>query len=548
MTTQLRATVAAAFAILAIAAPSAFARATDGTISGVAGTVPGFAGDGGPANQALMNAPADVAFLSANTYVIADFNNNRIREVTQNGIINTVAGSDAGFDGDHGPAVDALLDHPEGVTPLTGGAYLIADTFNHVIRKVDANGIITTIAGTDRGLSGDGGPATNAALSFPSDTAVMPDGSILVADTGNDRIRKIAPNGIITTVAGTSRGYGGDNGPATRAQLNQPRDVTLASDGAILIADSGNSRVRRVDPTTGVITTVAGLGAGFSGDGDPASHAKLDAPASIVAAAHGGFIVADTANDRIRRITPMGAIFTVAGTSAGNSGNGGLAKSAQLNQPAGITLDPNGGFLVSDTANATIRRVSDIGAVPPAKVGDSFGVAPSSGNVTIEPNGQKRFIRLQEEDLIPVFSQVDATGGEMDLTMARDAGGAQQTAHVFWSPFTVTQGTKGRPFTQFKLPPPDCGSAQATFAKKKKPKKKKKHKQRRLWVSETGGNWKTATGSVSAGAIGTEWVTTSLCDGTRVTVRRGIVRVIDRKHRPHKVVLHAGDTFRTPTR
>ena len=546
MTTQLRATVAAALAMLAIAAPSAFARATDGTISGVAGTTAGFAGDGGPANQALMNAPADVAFLSANTYLIADFNNDRIREVTPNGIINTVAGSDRGYFGDGGPAIDAGLDRPEGVTPLSGGAYLIADTFNHVIRKVDANGIITTIAGTDRGLSGDGGPATGAALSFPSDTALMPDGSILIADTGNDRVRKIAPNGIITTVAGTSRGYSGDNGPATRAQLNQPRDVTVASDGAILVADTGNSRVRRVDPTTGVITTVAGLGAGFGGDGDPASHAKLDAPASIVAAAHGGFIVADTDNNRIRRITPMGAIFTVAGTSPGNSGNGGPAKSAQLNQPAGITLDPNGGFLVSDTANATIRRVSDIGAVPPAQVGDSFGVAPSSGNVTIEPNGQKRFIRLQEEDLIPVFSQVDATNGEMDLTMARDAGGVQQTAHVFWSPFTVTQGTKGQPFTQFKIPPPDCGAAKATIAKRKP--KKKKHKQRRLWVSETGGNWKTATGSVSAGAIGTEWVTTSLCDGTRITVRKGIVRVIDRKHRPHKVVLHAGDTFRTPTR
>jgi hypothetical protein len=532
--------------MLAIAAPSAFARATDGTISGVAGTVPGLAGDGGPATQARMNAPADVAFLTANSYLIADFNNSRIREVFPDGRINTVAGSDPGYFGDNGPAVDAGLDHPQGVTPLSGGAYLIADTFNHVIRKVDANGIITTIAGTDRGLGGDGGPATSAALSFPSDTAVMPDGSILVADTGNDRIRKIAPNGIITTVAGTTRGFGGDGGPATQAKLIQPRDVTVGSDGSILIADTGNSRVRRID-SSGTITTVAGLGAGLSGDGDPAAKANLNAPTSIVAAAHGGFIVADTLNNRIRRITPMGAIFTVAGTSSGNAGNGGLAKTAQLNQPGALTLDPNGGFLVADTANATIRRVSDIGAVPPARVGDSFGVAPSTGNVTIQPNGQRRFIRLQEEDLIPNFSQVDATNGEMDLTMARDAGGLQQTAHVFWSPFTVTQGTKGQPFTQFKIPPPDCGSTKATVAKTHK-KKKKKRKQRRLWVSETGGNWKTATGSVSAGAIGTEWVTTSLCDGTRVTVRKGIVRVIDRKHRPHKVVLHAGDTFRTPTR
>src|SRR5919198_333583 len=243
----------------------------------------------------------------------------------------------------------------------------------------------------------------------------------------------------------------------------------------------------------------------------------------------------------------MGAIFTVAGTSAGNAGNGGLAKSAQLNHPGAIALAPGGGFLVADTANATVRRVTDVGAVPPAVVGHSFGVAPAGGLVTIRPNGMSKNIRLQEEDLVPNFSQVDATSGEMDLTMARDAAGAQQTARVFWSPFTVTQGSTGQPFTQFKIPPPDgcTSSTKATAAKKKR---KKKKKQRRLWVSETGGNWKTATGSVSAGAVGNQWLTTSLCNGTRVTVRKGIVRVFDRKHRPHRVILHAGETFRTPTR
>src|SRR5919198_905794 len=545
MTRQLQITTAVALAALAFAAPSAFARATDGTISGVAGTIPGFAGDGGPATQAQLDAPSDVAFVSSNSFLIADTGNDRIRQVVPDGTIQTVAGSDRGYFGDGGPAVDAGLDRPEGVTAAPGGGYVIADTFNHVIRRVGSNGIINTIAGTDRGFSGDGGPATSAALSFPSDTTTMSDGSILIADTGNDRIRKIAPNGIITTVAGSTRGFGGDGGPATSAKLNQPRDVTVASDGAILIADTGNNRVRRVDPN-GTITTVAGLGAGLSGDGDPAARAKLNSPTSIVAVAHGGFIVADTANNRVRRITPMGAIFSVVGTSLGNSGNGGLAKNAQLNHPGAITLAPGGGFLVADTANATVRRVTDVGAVPPAVVGHSFGVAPAGGLVTIRPNGMSKNIRLQEEDLVPNFSQVDATSGEMDLTMARDAAGAQQTARVFWSPFTVTQGSTGQPFTQFKIPPPDgcTSSAEATAAKKKR---KKKKKQRRLWVSETGGNWKTATGSVSAGAIGTEWLTTSLCDGTRITVRKGIVRVIDRKHRPHKVVLHAGQTFRTPT-
>src|SRR3954470_13562777 len=184
MTTQLRATTVTALAMLAIAAPSAFARATDGTISGAAGTVPGFAGDGGPAVQARLDAPSDIAFVSSTSYLIADFNNDRIRQVMPDGTIQTVAGSDRGYFGDGGPATDAGLDRPQGVTPALGGGYLIADTFNHVLRRVDPNGIIATIAGTDRGFGGDGGPATAAALAFPSDTAVTSDGSILVADTG----------------------------------------------------------------------------------------------------------------------------------------------------------------------------------------------------------------------------------------------------------------------------------------------------------------------------------------------------------------------------
>jgi NHL repeat len=549
---RISAAIAVVTATLAVSAPSALARATDGTISGAAGTTAGFAGDGGPANQAKLDAPSDVAFVSSNSYLIADTDNNRIRQVMPNGNILTVAGSDPGSFGDGGPAIDAGIDHPEGVTTLPGGGYLIADTNNHEIRRVGPDGIITTFAGTDQGLAGDGGPATAARLSLPSDTTVMPDGSVLIADTGNDRIRKVTPNGIITTFAGTTRGFSGDGGPATSAQLNQPRDIAVASDGSVLIADTGNNRIRRVAPN-GLISTVAGTTLGFGGDGDPARGARLDAPSSIVALAHGGFIVADSANNRVRRITPLGAIFTVVGSGQGNAGNGGLAKGALLNQPGAITAAPNGGFLVADTANATVRSVSDIGAVPPAVVGHSLGVAPAGGSVTVKPNGMSGFLPLQEEDLVPVGSQVDATGGQIALSVAHDASGFQQTAQLFSGPFTVTQGSVGAPVTRFKLPAlTGCPSAKkssstASAATTKKRKKKKKKPQRRLWVSESGGNWQTATGSVSAGAIGTEWLTTSLCDGTRITVRRGIVRVRDPRH--HRVVvLHAGETYRTRSR
>ncbi len=334
MTTRRRisAAIAVVAATLAVAAPSALGRATDGTISGVAGTTAGFAGDGGPANQAKLDAPSDVAFVATNSYLIADFNNNRIRQVMPNGNILTVAGSDPGSFGDGGPAIDAGLDHPEGVTSLGGGAYLIADTRNHEIRRVGADGIITTFAGTDQGLAGDGGPATAARLSLPSDTALLADGSVLIADTGNDRIRRVAPNGIISTIAGTTRGFSGDGGPATAAQLNQPRDITVASDGSILIADTGNNRIRRIAPN-GIISTVAGAGLGFGGDGDPAQGARLDAPTSIVALAHGGYLVADSAttgfaaSPRSARSSPWPA------PPPGNAGNGGLAKGAELNDP-----------------------------------------------------------------------------------------------------------------------------------------------------------------------------------------------------------------------
>ena len=555
MTTRRRisAAIAVVAATLAVAAPSALGRATDGTISGVAGTTAGFAGDGGPANQAKLDAPSDVAFVATNSYLIADFNNNRIRQVMPNGNILTVAGSDPGSFGDGGPAIDAGLDHPEGVTSLGGGAYLIADTRNHEIRRVGADGIITTFAGTDQGLAGDGGPATAARLSLPSDTALLADGSVLIADTGNDRIRRVAPNGIISTIAGTTRGFSGDGGPATAAQLNQPRDITVASDGSILIADTGNNRIRRIAPN-GIISTVAGAGLGFGGDGDPAQGARLDAPTSIVALAHGGYLVADSANNRIRRITPLGAIFTVAGSAPGNAGNGGLAKGAELNDPGAITADPNGGFLVADTANATVRRVSDVGAVPPAVVGHSIAVAPTASGVTVKPSGMPGFLPLQEEDLVPVGSQVDASKGQIAITVARDSRGLQQTAQLFSGPFTMTQNAGFAPTAQFQLPPltgctkaSKASVAPRAFAdtKKKKKKPKKKQPQRRLWVSENGGNWKTATGSVSAGAIGTEWLTTSLCDGTRITVRRGIVRVRDHRKR---ITLHAGESYRTRSR
>jgi hypothetical protein len=555
----LAALILAALAASASSA-SAFVRATNGTITGAAGTTAGFAGDGGPADQSKMNAPSDVAFLSASSYLIADRDNDRIRQVLPNGNIVTVAGSSgSGLDGDGGPATAAELDRPHGVSALLGGAgYLIADTDNDRIRKVAADGIISTFAGTSEGLSGDGGPATSAQLDHPSDTAVLGDGSVIVADTGNNRIRRISPAGIITTIAGTTAGFGGDGGPATSAKLNQPSDVTNLSDGSILVADTGNDRVRRIAPN-GIITTVAGTGAvGFSGDGDPAAAAKLNAPVAVASLPNNGFLVADTGNARVRRVTPLGAIFTVVGSTPGNAGNGGPAKSGLLDQPGSVSAAPGGGFLVADTGNATVRRVSALGAVPPAVVGHSIAVAPNSGKIAVQPLGMASARPLAQEDLVPTGSKVDATDGHIAITVATSANGHQKTADVYSGPFTVTQGKTGQPFTDFRVPQPTgcptttkraVASAAVAHATPlaSAAKKKKKKKKKRVWVSEKGGHWKTSTGSSSASAVGTKWLTETYCDSTRVAVERGIVSVRDKVR--HKTVrLKAGQSYQTKPR
>ena len=212
---------------------------------------------------------------SGNLY-IADTGNNRIRKVSATGIITTVAGNgSAGYSGDGGPATSAQLDGPEGVAVDGSGNLYIADTCNNRIRKVSATGIITTVAGNgSAGYSGDGGPATSAQLSLPAGVAVDGSGNLYIADSGNNRIRKVSATGIITTVAGNgSPGYSGDGGPATSAQLNQPAGVAVDASGNLYIADSSNNRIRKVS-ATGIITTVAGNGFdGYSGDGGPATSA-----------------------------------------------------------------------------------------------------------------------------------------------------------------------------------------------------------------------------------------------------------------------------------
>ena len=243
--------------------------------------VEGYSGDGGPAVHAQIASPHGSALDRHGNLYVADLKNDRIRMIdAATGIITTVAGSgEHGCSGDGGPATQAMLASPIAVTVSDTGDLYIADHRNSRIRKVDAStGIITTVAGTgEQGFHGDGGPGAQAAIALPRDGALDTDGSLYVADGGNNRIRKVAPHGTITTIAGTGRAeFSGDGGPAHKASLSMPYSIALDRNGSLYVVDTGNYRVRKIDASTGVITTLAGNGSyGFSGDGGPAVHATL---------------------------------------------------------------------------------------------------------------------------------------------------------------------------------------------------------------------------------------------------------------------------------
>lgn len=322
----------------------------------------GQGGDGAPATSAVLSEPTQVACDSDTNLYVVDYGLSTVRRVDEKGTITTVAGNfstSSLFSGDGGPATKAALNSPLSIAIDASGDLYIADSGNNRIRRVDGDGLITTVAGTgESGFSGDGGPATAAKLNDPEAIAFDEDGNLYVDDYNNTRIRRIGQDGLITTVAGTGDvGFSGDGGQATAAKLFAVEGISFDANGDLLIADTSNNRIRRVDQD-GVITTVAGTGeSGSSGDGGPATAATFNDPVSVVADEDGNLYVSDHHNDRVRRIDNSGTITAFAGTGVrGFAGDGGLANSAKLNQPWALAAC-EGTLYIADARNARVRTV-----------------------------------------------------------------------------------------------------------------------------------------------------------------------------------------------
>jgi len=352
----------------------------------------GYSGDGAAATAAKLNQPIGVAFDGSGNLYIADVGNSRIRIINAPGVITTFAGSGlVGYSGDGGAATSAKFMGMAGIAIDGPGNVYITDGGNNCIRKINTSGIITTIAGMGAsGYSGDGGPATAARIANPKGLAVDGAGCVYIADYNNSVIRQIDSVGIIHTFAGTGTpGYSGDAGPATAAELNYPYSVTVDKTGNVYIADFGNYRVRKVDPS-GIISTFAGGGSIYPGDGHPATAATLAGPSAVVTDKWGNVYIADvgsshTSTTRTWIVDTFGIIYTIAGNgTAGYSGDGGPATAAEMNQPAGLALDGCGNVYIADLNNNRVRDVT----YPPVYTTPTISLsgtnsAPAGATVTV---------------------------------------------------------------------------------------------------------------------------------------------------------------------
>lgn len=442
-----------------------------GAISTYAGTgISGFSGDGGPASAAQLSFPTGLVFDSAGNLIIADQGNNRIRRIDPKGIITTIAGTGvAGYSGDGGPALQATFTNPYAVVFDKAGNLYITDILNYVVRIVNTAGIINTFAGNHTaGYSGDGGPATSASLNLARGMAFDGSGNLYIADTLNHRVRVVSTAGIINTFAGNGQsGFSGDGGAATSAAIGNPRGLAFRN-GTLYIGNAGQTRIRTVPVSTGIINTYAGSGfgydgdgnallsslfatptgllfnstgtllvadtqnqrvrkavsgvmktvaGGFIGDGKPATAAALVVPEALSFDKSGNYYIADAAGNRIRKVNSAGQISTVAGTGkSGYTGDGGAATAATLYYPLGVVVDSSGNIYIADDINNVIRKVDTSGNISTFATDPNFSglgtmAVDSSNNLYVVDQGTCVVWKISPAATVSVVAGVEFTCG-----------------------------------------------------------------------------------------------------------------------------------------
>ena len=400
-------------------------------ITTVVGPGWGYSGDGGPATNARVYIEEGMAFDSLdNLYLPCD---TRIRMVDTNGIIRTVVGNGTNaFSGDGGPATNASLYGAASVAPDAYGNLFIVDGVNERIRKVDTNGIITTVAGNGKvGYWGDGGRATNAELDLPSTVRLDGLGNIYFSDCQNHCIREVTTNGIISKVAGVPQrpGFSGDGGPATSAMLYSPYGIAFGAAGELFIADEGNGRVRKID-RSGIITTVAGNGSlwTYSGDGGPATNAAMT-PESVALDTGGNLYIAEPNNHRIRKVDTNGIITTAAGNGSSSlSGDGGAATNAGLYEVHGVAFDSAGNLYM-----ATYNSVRKVGYTGYPTLTLKQVSASDAGSYTVVVTSSGGSITSEVATLTVQFPpSISSITPQSDGTVALSFAGTPNSTNRLW--------------------------------------------------------------------------------------------------------------------
>lgn len=406
-----------------------------GTISTYAGTGVGdYSGDGAAATAANLKQPASLVFDSTGTLIFSDYGNRRIRKIHNDGTISLVAGNGtAGYLGDGGMATSASFNGPGAVGISDQGEIYVGDTFNHRIRKISTDGVISLFAGNGSagysGDSGDSGPATSASLFYPNNQITVDSrGFVFFPDQGNNLIRVISSIGIIETLMGytSSLGHSGDNSAASTAKLKYPFGIRLTTEASLYIADYQNHRVRKIN-SDGSMTVIIGTGtASSTGDGGTATAATVNWPIDVAIDSQGSLYVSEYFGHRIRKISTNGIVSTFAGTGDPGFADDVAATAAQLNAPRGIIFDLEGNLLIADYSNKRIRKVSTAGVMSTFAGNGTSGSAGDGAQATlaqlggpnafaINPNGEIVFTDLVNQSIRKistdgVISKIAGTG------------------------------------------------------------------------------------------------------------------------------------------